>query len=259
MLKTSHNYGFFSCCSVKLYDLINYFNVNLHYPEEVDSCQHFGLYKKENRDITFDFFEHYDNIIVEIKNEKINNSYDNFGFQFYNYKTIEYDSIIPFIKKYFTPSKKIMNIYENLLKKYNIDTDNCIGMYYRATDKITETQIDSFEKYYNKLNEVIRDNKNIQILIQTDSAQFLDYMKENCKHENIIVINENTTSNTSCGIHYEKSCHENYIDIQNLFSSFLIISKCKYIICSSGNCSVWMMFYRGNADNVFQNLNKEWL
>ena len=37
------------------------------------------------------------------------------------------------------------------------------------------------------------------------------------------------------------------------------MSKCKYIICGSGNCSIWIMFYRENANNVFQNLNGEWL
>jgi hypothetical protein len=39
----------------------------------------------------------------------------------------------------------------------------------------------------------------------------------------------------------------------------IIMSKCKYIICGSGNCSIWIMFYRENANNVFQNLNGEWL
>ena len=31
------------------------------------------------------------------------------------------------------------------------------------------------------------------------------------------------------------------------------MSKCKYVICgSSGNCSLWIALYRGNADNIFQ-------
>jgi hypothetical protein len=33
------------------------------------------------------------------------------------------------------------------------------------------------------------------------------------------------------------------------------MSKCKYVVCgSSGNCSIWITFYRGNADNVYQYL-----
>ena len=41
-------------------------------------------------------------------------------------------------------------------------------------------------------------------------------------------------------------------------SNGVIISKCKYIICSSGNCSIWMMFYRGNNKNIIQHINGSW-
>lgn len=39
----------------------------------------------------------------------------------------------------------------------------------------------------------------------------------------------------------------------------IIMSKCKFILCSSGNCSIWIMYYRGNCKNVFQYLNDKWL
>jgi roadblock/LC7 domain-containing protein len=53
------------------------------------------------------------------------------------------------------------------------------------------------------------------------------------------------------------------VERKNEFSKFylaitIIMSKCKYIICTSGNCSLWIMFYRENANNVFQNLNDDW-
>ena len=76
---------------------------------------------------------------------------------------------------------------------------------------------------------------------------------------NLIIIKENSVSYTDIGIHYEKTYNENYTDIQYLFGTFLIIAKCKYIICSSSNCSVWIMYYRENAENIYQNLNKIWL
>ena len=101
---------------------------------------------------------------------------------------------------------------------------------------------------------IINVNKNIKILIQTDTSQFIDYI--NSKNlENIIIINENKTSYTNKGIHNEQSRNENYYDMLNFLSTVLIISKCKYIICSSGNCSIWMMLYRGNNKNVIQYLN----
>ena len=259
-LKIIHDSGFFSCCFVKLYNIIEFYKKNNNLPVKVDSSALFNMYKYDNnKDITLDFFEDYNNINVRVdyrKNQKI----INWDEQFYNYKNVDYPAIIPFVKKYFTPSKKIKTIYNNLLVKYTIDVDNCVGLYYRGTDKSIETQLDSFESYYNKLIEIINKNtnNNLKIIVQTDSAPFLDYM--NTKNlNNTIIINENSTSYTKRGIHNEKSQYENYTDIQNLFATFLIISKCKYVICSSGNCSIWMMYYRENAKNVYQNLNKKWL
>ena len=39
----------------------------------------------------------------------------------------------------------------------------------------------------------------------------------------------------------------------------LIMSKCKYIVCGSGNCSQWIIFYRGNVVNVYQQLKNTWI
>lgn len=260
-VKTNHNDGFFSCCSVRLSTIINYVNSNKILPFDIDSADSFNLYKYDSKiDVTFDFFTNYNDIDVRVNNiETID--INNMAFQFDDYKRVIYKSINPFIKKYFSPSEKIFSVYHNLLNKYNINTENCIGLYYRGTDKWIETQLDSFDSYYDKLNEIIDTNneKNIQIIIQTDSAQFSEYMKDRCTNKNIIIINENHTSYTNLGIHNERNSFENYVDIQYLFAIFLIISNCKYIICSSGNCSIWMMFYRNNANNVYQNLNRQWV
>lgn len=267
MLKIIHNAGFFSCCSVKICIIIQYFTTNKKLPNEIDSSGLFDMYKVDiKKDITYDFFEMYSNKNIKILYEKYI-PIDIMNFQFDNYKNVDYMYIIPFVEKYFSPSQKIIDIRNYLLLKYNIDTENCLGLYYRGTDKYTETQLDSFDSYYNKLIKIIdmQLDKNIQIIIQTDTSQFLEYINEKFNNENntyrknIIIIEENSTSYTQSGIHNEKSRDENYIDIQYLYATFLIISKCKYIICSSGNCSIWMMYNRGCAKNVYQNLNKEWL
>ena len=32
----------------------------------------------------------------------------------------------------------------------------------------------------------------------------------------------------------------------------LIMSKCKYVVCNTGNCSIWIVFFRNNTDNIIQ-------
>jgi hypothetical protein len=140
-------------------------------------------------------------------------------------------------------------------------------VYYRGTDKTIETALDSFDSYYAQLNELLlhhSDNHGCKILLQSDSAQFFDYMKDKFRDSphsaNLVIIEEIVpTSSTTTGTHYERNRQTNHSDIKHLLAVVLIISKCKHIICSSGNVSKWMMLYRGNSANVHQNLNLKWV
>ena len=253
-LISRHNSGFFSCCSVKLYHIVNFINEHSKIPDRVDSSGQFGKYKKDNADITYEYFEHYDNIM----DITIQNSIDyHHEYQYLDYSNLDYNKIIPVVKKYFSPSKQILHNIEAIKQKYHIDYDNTIAVYYRGTDKFSETKIADFDSFYNKIKEISDLYQNKQIIIQTDTAQFVDYI--NAKNlKNIIIFNENSTSYSNRGIHHEKNSKENGLDMINLFSIFLILSKCKYIICGSGNCSIWIMFYRENSKNVHQYFSGNW-
>jgi len=256
MIKITHNFGFFSCCSVKLSNIVNFINVKKKIPNIVDSSEQFKLYKKDSdmkRDITFDYFEHYNNININIP-LSINYYHTH---QFINYQNLDFKNIIPLIKKYFSPSVKINEIINNIENKYNIVYNNTLAVYYRGTDKKEETSLASFDDFYKQIIQIININKNIKILIQTDTRQFIDYIN-NKNMKNIIVIDENKCSYENKGIHHEQSNNINYYDMFNFLSTMIIISKCKYIICSTGNCSIWIMFYRENAKNIIQFLNDTW-
>lgn len=254
MIKINHNAGFFSCCAIRLNEIVNFMNLNKKIPDIVDSSNQFEKYKKEknkNKDVTFDYFENYNNI------NDVNIIYPityNVPNQFKPYFNLDYKSVSPLIKKYFSPSVKINEMIEYIKSKYNIVYDNTVAVYYRGTDKKIETQISSFNDFYNKILEIVNINKDINILLQTDTSQFIDYIK-NKNLNNVIIMDENKTSYNSRGIHNEQSGDTNYNEIFHFLSMVIIISKCKYIICGSGNCSIWMMYYRENATNVIQFLD----
>ena len=256
-VKITHNAGFFSCCSVLLNQIVDYINNKKKLPDIVDSSETFKLYKNDiNRDVTNDYFEHYENIKEDyIINQRIDYRH---SYQFIKYANIDYKNLSPLIKKYFSPSIKINNIVDEIEKKYNIVHDNTIAVYYRGTDKFKETNIASFEEFYNQIIKIINcNNNNINILIQTDSTKFIDYIKEK-NMKNIVIIAENKSSYDNKGIHYEQNNITNYQDMFYFLSTIIIMSKCKYIICSSGNCSIWTMLYRGNCENIVQYLNGNW-
>ena len=255
----THNSGFFSCCSVKLDNIINYFNTYKELPKIIDSSEQFEWYKNnKNDDITYNYFEDYNNNNINI-NWNTNIDY-NHTFQFTDYKNLDYKNITPFINKYFSPSLEITTIIKNIEEKYNItDYDNICVIFYRGNDKNTETVICSYESIISKAKIVLNNNKDIKFLIQSDETEFINlllaefpsnsfYFKDEIRHMNK---QSSTVDIVFKDLNFEFS--KKYLAIT------IIMSKCKYIICPSGNCSIWIMFYRGNANNIMQFLNNEWL
>ena len=267
MIKITHeNYGFFSCCSVRLFHIVDHVNKHNRLPNGVDTSNSFCLYKKNKHDVVFDFFKHYNSVLNTgngilfkwnpSKYEKIPDI-NTWMYQQTNYKNVPYTKIIPYIKKYFEPSPMINRATQFIMQKYRIYPENCIAVYYRGTDKYTETQIDSYDSFYRKILEISR-GKNMQIFIQTDTKQFLDYIQSK-RLKNVVVVNETRISTSTEGIHNENNPVNNYRDITYLLPAVKIMAQCKYVICTSGNVSIWIMFYRGSAYNVHQNLNCKWI
>ena len=256
-----HNAGFFSCCSVKFQQIIKYINDNnLKFPDLVDSSQQFNWYKELlNEDITFNYFEHYDNINeIMIKKIPVKNISDYDYYQYSIYQLIDFDSIKPVTTKYFSPSKNILNIIQNMEKKYNIDYNNICVLFYRGNDKNRETLICDYSEYLIYANKILDINPNILFLIQSDETEFINFISERFPNNSFYFNDE---------IRHISKC-DNTVDIimkdkNPIFSKYylaitIIMSKCKYIICGSGNCSLWIILYRGNNNNIIQNLNNKW-
>ena len=246
-----HHAGFFSCCTLRLSAIVKCIHSNQKLPE-VDSSKQFILYTVHpGIDVTFDFFRRYN--LDQSFIPSIQYHHDD---QFKPYSTIDYTGLTPIIQNYFSPSFHVTEMMRILEEKYKIISENTLAVYYRGTDKACETQLGSFDDFYSQIRTILDKKPGLSILVQTDSAPFLDFMKE--KQLNLIVIGENKTSYTTQGIHLEQPSEANYYHMLHFFPTMLILSKCKYFICSSGNCSIWAMFYRGHAKNVCQYLSGSW-
>ena len=253
-----HNSGFFYCCSVKLNDLVQYINSNSKIPNYVDSSAQFNWYKKHDNgyDITYEYFEHYDNIKDITINYPINYYHEH---QYLNYSNLDYNNIIPIVKKYFSPSKNIINIVQSIENKYNLVYDNTCVLFYRGNDKNRETYICEYSDYTEYANMILKENPNILFLIQSDETNFIEFMSKKFPNNSFYFKDE---------IRHMQKC-DNTVDIvmkdnNYNFSKYylaitIIMSKCKYIICGSGKCSIWIMLYRQNNNNVYQNLNGKWI
>jgi hypothetical protein len=258
-LISSHNFGFFSCCSIKLHDIVNYINANKKTPDYVDSSSHFGLYKPEclhDYDITYHYFLHPD-----ASNAKINpnnNIHYNHTNQYINYSKLDYCNLNPLIEKYFVPSNEINNIIQNIENKYNLVYCNICVLFYRGNDKITETQLCSYSEYLNYAEIILKENPDTKFLIQSDETEFLEFMTNKFPNNSFYFndeIRHINKSNTTVEYIMKES---NYIFSKYYLAITIIMSKCKYVVCGSGNCSIWIMLYRKSFHNVFQYLNGQW-
>jgi len=239
--------GFFSCCSVRLESIILYFNQKKVLPEEVDSSDQFKWYKPmySTKDITYQYFEKQNNNTINYKDIKFTNRY-----QYLNYNSLPYSDYIPFIRKYFYPSQEIQQLINSLEEKYKIDFPNTCVLFYRGNDKATEITLPSYEPLLDTAKQIKQENPNVRFLVQSDETEFLQkmlelpnsfYFKDEIRH----IPKQRATVD-----HFD--INQN-LQFSKLFLAITIImAKCQYIVCNTGNCSLWICLYRGHTQNVFQ-------
>ena len=249
--------GFFSNCSVKFNLITNFINYHKSLPNSIECSDQFQWYKVEDRDITYEYFEHYDNIEMNI-NPFIPINY-HISYQFVDYSKLEYANLCPIIEKYFAPSEQIKNIINKMETKYNIDYNNICVLFYRGNDKNTETYICGYDEYIEKAKQILSKNPNILFLIQSDETEFIElilflfpnnsfYFKDEIRHIH--------KCNSTVDIIMKD---KNYVFSKYYLAITIIMAKCKYLVCGSGNCSLFILLYRGNSNKMYQNLNGNWI
>lgn len=259
----THNSGFFSCCSIKLKRIVEYINETMKEPVHVDSSHQFAWYKGEvPGDITYDYFTHYSSMdkvtidptsMIDYENERAD--------QFCWYSTTDYTGLMPLVEKYFTPSTAIKKVEADIEKKYAIDPTNTCVLFYRGNDKVTETNLCGYNEYIDYANRIIADYPGIRLLIQSDETEFIECMMTEFP-DRAMYFEDEARHIPKC----ESTVDKVMRDKNPLFSKYylaitLIMSKCKYVVCGSGNCSLWIMLYRWNrlgVLGVYQNLNGVW-
>jgi hypothetical protein len=266
--------GCFSCCSIKLHDIVIYTYLFRKLPEYLNCEQQFSYYKsadilqkneKElvekntkhfNIDIGNDYYTDItQNLFKYDSNSIINESciFD-FNHQFTGYKNLDYLHINPFIKKYFSLSDKVSENMAFLMDKYKLEPLKTCAVFYRGNDKQLEINKPSYIELVNKAKDIKKMYPDIQFLVQTDEQEFLDFFLE--QEPNSVFFEEIPRLARSDSGNIALDVHENKLNILQYFiASMNIMSKCKNIICTSGNCEMWVMLFRGNADGVYQYLN----
>jgi len=252
VLNIEHNAGFFSCCHVRLEKIIEFYNNSGTLPERIDGSKQFTYYKTDamkERDITSDYFlvkpvskflEVERSGDISFFKKELKDADQKQELQFSNYKNIDFESILPLFRHYFSPTPQIMEVLNHLERKYRLDYSNLCTVYYRGTDKQLETNLASFEEFILKALQVKRLVPGIKFLLETDAREFRNLFLS--KFPDSVYFSEVENKNP-------------FIHSIYLLASVIAMSKTKIVVCSSGNVSLWTALYRGSANNIIQYLN----
>jgi hypothetical protein len=256
-ITVAHKHGFFSCCSIILDNIVQFCNLYGMLPEYVDSSGSFDWYKPRDLegDITRHYFEpeHKDFIFqIELPIDFHHRH------QWKDYTELRYDQLGQLVSEYFTPTAEIRCLVSDMESRYQItDYENICLLFYRGNDKVIETKLCGYDEFVEKAREVQAKQPGIRFLIQSDETEFINrmssefpnsfYLRDDIRH-----MNKRVSSVDLVGPQYNYEFSKKYLAIT------IIMGKCKHIVCNTGNCSLWIMLYRGNADNVYQNFDGVW-
>lgn len=254
-LRVSHNAGFFSCCMIRLRDIVNYFNTNQKLPDKVDSSKQFTLYKSDQkRDITHNLFAEEDSLpnIDYVAPVSIVKGRDCIHFP--NYKNINFTEIAPFINKYFSPSPMIKERIASYEAKYKLDYDKTCLVYYRGNDKATESLCPEYNAILDKAMQVKQEHPEICFVVQSDEAEFIEYFLSHYPDATVLTeleaIKKNKV-NPARVLPIEKREEHGY----NFLAAIYFLSKIKYIVTTTHNAATWLCLFRGHSDGVYQYLH----
>jgi isocitrate dehydrogenase kinase/phosphatase len=168
--------------------------------------------------------------------------------------------LYPILQMYFQPSKEVREIIAEMEEKYQLVDryDNICVLFYRGNDKITETPLCSYDDFFGKAREVERDNPGITFLIQSDETEFIERAKQ--EFPNHIHFRDETRDIPKASTSVDRVfSNQNYEFSKKYLAITIIMSKCKHVVCGSGNCSLWIFFYRNHKERFHQFLDWRWV
>jgi hypothetical protein len=250
MLNITHNAGFFSCSTVALNRIIEYHNSFNSLPI-TNRNQQYSLYKdKDDDDISNFFIENVDELNIEPSFLVRSDIED----QFVDYSLINYDYVTKLVNMYFKPTSEVYEIMNRITDKYNIDTSKTISILYRGNDKSRETILPSYEEMLDKINEVINENPNHKILVQTDEIDFSEFISS--KIDVIVIKESKMIKKGNTAIQYKTEIGEKVSNAKIFLAIMNLISRCDKVILNSGNVGLWTCLYRGNNNGVYQFISR---
>jgi hypothetical protein len=245
------NNGFFSTCSVILHHTVEYFNRHRILPETINTTDAFNFYRPGTMDSYF--------IADTAKKVSLRHPvmYQHFH-QYNDYMKLDYAGVKPFLQKYFTPSEEVQGLIKDLEAKYSLDYQNTCVLFYRGNDKATETALPSYTDYIKRARAILQERPQTRFLVQSDETEFIEAMVAELG-EKAVWFKDEIRHIPKAMTTVDRACDDAFKFSKLYLAITIVMSKCPYIICGSGNCSIWIALFRGSAKGMQQFLKGMWI
>ncbi len=253
VLYCGHNSGFFSCCSVILWNMHELQKNHHTLPNRLDFSRGFQPYRTVaqhdmHQDMYSLFFQMTDTSPNSIlpKLPRI----DQHGI----YRLLPYWRINPFIQQYFKPSDQALAVRDQLVKRYKIESSKTLAIVYRGTDKNTEVTLAKSDSYVLLARKLLTANPEHRLWIQTDELsvreQFCHSFGDRC-----FFLNEMPVSSNGIVIHQQND--DILLMDRSDFGVLLVavnslLAQCDMVINHTGNMALWICLFRGHGRKVWQ-------
>ncbi len=253
VLYCGHNAGFFSNCTVTLWNLVELYKSGYPLVNRIDFSRAFDPYKGDTEvSRAFDLYPYLFRLGHPVPPppkgdlEYVNHH----GI----YKLTNLRAQLPLIRRYFQLSEPTLRIQRELMERYEPDFSRTISVVYRGTDKGKEVVVADPEQYLTEARALLQRNPDHRVLIQTDDLHtrdlFMDRLGDKC-----FFFEEMPVTNGPRAIHY---LDETVLQMsktrfaQLLLAVVDLLSRSRHIVNHTGNMALWVCLFRGNAENVTQ-------
>jgi hypothetical protein len=145
-------------------------------------------------------------------------------------------------------------------EKYGLveNYDNICVLFHRGNDKQRETSLCAYNDIIQKSREIVEKNPGVGLLIQSDETEFIEEL--GAIYPDHILFKDEIRHMRKCDNTVDKVFPEtNYTFSKYFLAIVIIMSKCKHVVCGSGNISMWIAFFRGNVENFHQYFGNKWI
>ena len=170
------------------------------------------------------------------------------------YSWIDYRRFNLVMQRYFHPSERARAFQSTWIARYDIDLAKTIAVIYRGTDKSTEVALASPLAYVDQARKILERHPDFRILIQTDELAVRDLFVEEFGSR-CFFIEDMPVSRHGVVVHEldDASLQRDRGEFGVMLVAVTeLLSRAAFVVNHTGNLALWVCLWRGHSRGVVQ-------